>query len=145
MPDTTLDDIPDKPDKKEEKQEGEKEKKEKEEKPEEKQEEEKEKKEKRWVADDYDDSAEVIKLQVGESIEGLLLDKYPSVKWKPHMIFKIQVKDDEIPKIIVGTTILDKMMKNKEISEVVKIERLADGVDSSKGNPLQNWKTYHLE
>ena len=122
MADSTLDDIPDEP--KKEKKEA-------------------EKKEKRWVADEYDDNAEVIKLQIGESIEGLLLDKYPSSKWNAQ-IYKIQVKGDKVPKIIVGTTILDKMMKNKEISEPVKIERLEDK-PNKKGQLVQHWKTYHLE
>lgn len=133
MVETTLDDIPDEPEKKEKPKKEEPKKKEKE-----------EKKEKRWVEDEHDSDAEVIKLQVGESIEGLLLDKYPSRKFNSQ-IYKIQVKGDDLPKIIVGTTILDKMMKNKEITTLVKIERLADGEDTSKGNPLQNWKTYHLE
>jgi len=119
MADTRLDDIPDKPEKKDEP----------------------EKKEKKWVEDEHE--SEIVKLQVGESIEGLLTDKYPSTKWKAQ-IYKIKVKDDELPKVIVGTTILDKMMMNKEIGELVKIERLADG-KSTKGQPLQNWKTYHLE
>ena len=137
MPDATLDDIPDEPEKKDSKKE-EPEKREKEE-----EKETAEKKEKRWVEDEYDTDAEVIKLQVGEGVEGLLLDKYPSSKWKAQ-IYKIQVKDDDIPKIVVGTTILDKMMKNKELNEPVRIERLEDK-PSQKGNPVQHWKTYHLE
>jgi len=92
-----------------------------------------------WEPDEYD--AEVVKLQVGESIEGLLTDKYPSTKYEVQ-IYKIKVKDDDLSKIVMGTTILDKMMKNKEVGEPVKIERLEDK-PSEKGNPIQNWKTYH--
>jgi len=94
-----------------------------------------------WEEDEYVDDAEVIKLQVGESIEGLLVDKYPSSKYEVQ-IYKIKVKGDELPKIVMGTTILDKMMKNKAIGEPVKIERL-DDKPSEKGNPIQNWKTFH--
>ena len=94
-----------------------------------------------WEQDEYMDDAEVIKLQVGESIEGLLVDKYPSKKYDVQ-IYKIKVKDDDLSKIVLGTTILDKMMKNKEVGEPVKIERLEDK-PSDKGNPIQNWKTYH--
>ena len=94
-----------------------------------------------WIEDEYVDDAEVIKLQVGENIEGLLVDKYPSKKYEVQ-IYKIKVKDDDLAKIVLGTTILDKMMKNKEVGEPVKIERLEDK-PSEKGNPIQNWKTYH--
>ena len=94
-----------------------------------------------WIADEYEDDAEVIKIQVGESIEGLLIDKYSSKKWNTN-IYKIKVKNDEKPKVLLGTTILDKMMANKEINEEVKIERLEDK-PSDKGNPIQQWKTYH--
>lgn len=117
MIDATLDDIPDEP--------------------------KKEKKTKKWIEDEYVDDAEVVKLQVGEGIEGLLIDKYPSSKYNAQ-IYKIQVKGDELQKILVGTTILDKMMKNKVVGDPVRIERLEDG-KSTKGKPLQNWKTYHLE
>lgn len=95
----------------------------------------------KWEEDEYEDDAEVLKLKVGESIEGLLIDKYESSKYEAG-IYKIKVKDEEIPKIIIGTTILDKMMKNKEIGELVKIERLFDK-PSSKGKPIQQWKTFH--
>ncbi len=94
-----------------------------------------------WEEDEFDDEAEVIKLQVGDSIEGLLVDKYPSTKYDVH-IYKIKVKDDDLPKIVLGTTIIDKMMKNKEVGEPVKIERLEDK-PSEKGKPIQQWKTYH--
>jgi len=94
-----------------------------------------------WEEDEYENDAEVIKLQVGESIEGLLIDKYPSAKYNTY-VYKIKTLDDEIPKILLGTTILDKKMANKEIGDQVKIERLPD-VPSSKGKPVQQWKTYH--
>ena len=102
-------------------------------------------KKQKWVEDEmvFDDDGEVVKLQVGESIEGLLVDKKPSVKYSTQ-IYKIKVKDDDIPKVILGTTILDRLMAGKEVGKPVRIERLADG-STTKGKPLQNWKTYHLE
>lgn len=97
----------------------------------------------KWVEDEYVDDAEVIKLKVGESIEGLLMDKYPSTKYNAQ-IYKIKVRDEELLKVLVGTTILDKLMKNKEVNDEIKIERVKD-IPSLKGNPLQDWKVYHKE
>lgn len=97
----------------------------------------------KWVKDEsYDDEGEVVKLGVNESIEGLLVDKFPSSKYNTS-IYKIKDKDDDTIKIIIGTTILDKLMQPKEIGEVVKIKRLENG-KSQRGVEFQNWETYHL-
>lgn len=96
-----------------------------------------------WVKDEtFDDEGEVVKLKVGESIQGLLVDKFPSTKYNTS-IYKIKDKDDDKVKIIIGTTILDKLMQPKEIGEEVKIKRLEDG-KSQRGVEFQNWETYHL-
>ena len=106
-------------------------------------EENKEADESKWVKDEsYDEEGEVVKLKIGESIEGLLVDKFPSTKYNTS-IYKIKDKDDEKIKIIIGTTILDKLMQPKEIGEIVKIKRLEDG-KSQRGVEFQNWETYHL-
>jgi hypothetical protein len=90
-----------------------------------------------WEQDEIPkDDAEVIKLKVGESIEGLLTDKLQSSKYDT-MIYKIKCKDDELVKIILGTTLLDHLMKDKPVGDLVKIERLADS-PSKQGKPLQN-------
>jgi len=102
-----------------------------------------ENKDEEWVKDEtYEEEGEVIKLNVGESIEGLLVDKFPSTKYNTS-IYKIKDKDDEKIKIIIGTTILDKLMQPKEIGELVKIKRLEDG-KSQRGVEFQNWETYHM-
>jgi hypothetical protein len=96
-----------------------------------------------WVKDEtHEDEAEVVKLKVGESIQGLLVDKFPSTKYNTS-IYKIKDKDDEKVKIIIGTTVLDKLMQPKEIGELVMIKRLEDG-KSQRGVEFQNWETYHL-
>jgi len=96
-----------------------------------------------WVKDEsYDEEGEVVKLGVGESIQGLLVDKFPSTKYNTS-IYKIKDKDDEKVKIIIGTTILDKLMQPKEIGEEVMIKRLENG-KSQRGVEFQNWETYHL-
>jgi len=98
--------------------------------------------EKKWKLDEHDEDGEVIKLQIGESIEGLLIDVVKSVKYNA-MIYKIKVENNKLIKIIVGTTILDKLMLPKVIGDEVKIKRLEDNVNQ-KGQTVFNWETYHL-
>lgn len=95
-----------------------------------------------WVRDESYEDGEVVKLTVGESIEGLLVDKFDSAKYNAG-IYKIKDKDDKKVKVIVGTTVLDKLMKPKEIGEEIKIKRLEDSTNQ-KGQSFQNWETYHL-
>ena len=94
-----------------------------------------------WEEDQDFDDGEVVKLNPGESIVGLYQDKVRSAKHNC-MCYKIKVKGDDVPKVILGTTILEKMMETKEIGEEVKIERLEDGVNQA-GVTYQKWKTYH--
>ena len=98
---------------------------------------------KKWVEDEeQSDDAEVIKLDVGESITGILLEKKPSDTFG--FVYKIQKKDDPVPKIICGTTILVKKMMNKEIGSEILIERI-DDFKTKKGRFAHDYKTYHLE
>jgi len=96
----------------------------------------------RWICDKPEEEAEVIKLQTGESIEGILVDTFKSTKYNA-MIFKIKVKDEKLLKILVGTTILDKLMLPKAVGDEVKIMRLDDTINQ-KGQSVFNWETYHL-
>ena len=96
----------------------------------------------KWECDKPDVDAEVVKLLVGDSIEGLLVDMFKSTKYNA-MIYKIKVKDEKLLKIIVGTTILDKLMLPKELNDEVKILRL-DDITNQKGQSVFNWETYHL-
>ena len=98
--------------------------------------------EEKWVKDESYEEGEVVKLEANESIEGLLVDKFDSVKYDAG-IYKIKDKNDEKIKIIVGTTVLDKLMKPKEIGDLVKIKRLEDG-KNQRGQSFQNWETYHM-
>ena len=100
-------------------------------------------KEKRWVEDETRDDAEVVKLNVHESIEGIYLDKFYSGKYTTDC-YKIKPKDSGKAKIIVGDTILNKRMANKKINDELKIERLEDGRNQA-GQVYHNWNTYHLE
>jgi len=88
-----------------------------------------------------DEAAEVVKLQVGESVEGVLTDVLESVKWPGKKIYKIKAKDDDVLKVLVGTTNLDRLMSLKKVGDLVKIERKED-VPRKTGNPLQIYKTY---
>ena len=104
---------------------------------------EKTEKQNKWVEDeDVSDDAEVVKLEVGESIAGLLLEKKPSDIFG--FVYKIKVADQELPKIVCGTTILNKKMAKKEIGAEVLIERLADQ-KTKKGRFVHDYKTYHKD
>jgi len=99
-----------------------------------------------WKEDDEvpfpdDENSEVIKLQPGESVEGFLNEIVPSVKWKGRNIYKIQEKNNDIIKVVLGTTQLDRQMSTKSIGDLVRIKRMADK-PTDKGNPLQMYKTY---
>jgi hypothetical protein len=101
-----------------------------------------------WQKDDTvpfsDEKAEVIKLQVGESVSGVLTDVYDSVKWPGKKIYKIKAKNDDILKVLVGTTSLDRQMVGKEVGDLVKIVRL-DDIPRKTGNPLQIYETFHAK
>ena len=95
-----------------------------------------------WEQDEAPkDDAEVVKIKVGESIQGVLTDKFQSTKYDTQ-IYKIKCKNDDIVKVVLGTTLLDRMMMDKQVGDLVKIERLADS-PSKQGKPLQNWRTFH--
>ena len=94
-----------------------------------------------WEKDTINDDAEVVKIPVEGSIEGILVDKFQSTKYNAG-VYKIKVKNDETPKVLLGTTILDKLMANKEIGDELKITRLENTVNR-KGQQVQNWETYH--
>jgi len=102
----------------------------------------KEDEETEWVKDQPEEDAEVVKLDIGESIQGLLVDKFHSGKYDAG-IYKIKSKDCDKIQIVLGTTILDKLMIPKIVGDEVKIKRLEDSVNP-KGQSYQNWETYHL-
>ena len=98
---------------------------------------------KKWIEDeDTSDDAEVLKLEIGESIEGVLLEKKPSDTFG--FVYKIKTKERELPQIVCGTTILNRKMEGKEAGVEVLIERVKD-VKTSKGRWLHDFKVYHMD
>ena len=95
----------------------------------------------KWEKDADEDDAEVIKLGIGESVEGLLIDKIHSQKYNSEC-YKIKPYNKDKAVVLLGTTILDKKMKNKEIGQEVKIVRLDDGI-SNAGVIYQMYETFH--
>jgi len=91
-----------------------------------------------------DENAEVVKLQVGESVQGEIIDIIDSKKWPDRKIYKIQDGEGEKVKVILGTTMLDRLMKPKAVGDLVKILRAQD-IDNKKGNPLQTYKTFKIK
>ena len=95
-----------------------------------------------WEKDEaQDDDAEVVKLEVGQSIEGILMDKFNSVRYGCG-IYKLKVKEKDKLQIILGTTLLDKMLEKREITELVKIKRLEDQ-KSGTGRTYQVYDVFH--
>jgi len=94
-----------------------------------------------WEKDESEE-AEVVKLSVGDAIEGLYLDKVESKKYEC-MCYKIQVHNDPIPKIVLSTTVLERMMEAKNIGDLVKIVRIEDGTNQA-GQKYSRWETYHV-
>ena len=105
----------------------------------EKEEEKPESEEIKWKKDVEDDDAEVVKLDVGESIEGLYSDKVYSGKHSVNC-FHIKPKDGKT-KIILGTTILDKKMSTKNLGDIIKIQRTEDRKNQA-GVTYQNYDTF---
>ena len=101
-------------------------------------------KEPRWVEDEetFEDDADVIKLEIDQSITGILTEKKPSDTFG--YIYKIKVKDDERLKIICGTTVLNKKMVNKQEGSEIMIERVKNE-KNKKGREYHNFKVYHNE
>jgi len=94
----------------------------------------------KWEKDE-EEEAEVVKLNVGDSIEGILLDKIESKKYEC-MCYKIKKHDDPVPKVVLSTTVLQKMMEAKEIGDLVRIVRIEDGTNQA-GQKYSRWETYH--
>jgi len=92
-----------------------------------------------WIEDKEDDG-QIVKLEVGESIEGIITDKYPSIRYKT-TILKLKEKEDPVEKIIVCTKILEKLIQEKEIGEKIKIQRFED-VPTGNNQQLQIYKTF---
>ena len=101
---------------------------------------------KEWVRDEAPESSvDFVKLDVGETLVGLLLEKKPNPTFQDKMIYVIKQKDGT-QKIINGTTSLDLWMKNREVGEELLIKRLPDkpSIDPAK-QPLQQYETYSLK
>ena len=93
----------------------------------------------KWKKDEEDDDAEVVKLEVGESIEGLYTNKVYSGKYSANC-FSIKPKEGKT-KVILATTILDKKMSAKNLGDLVKIVRTEDGKNQA-GVTYQNYDTF---
>lgn len=87
---------------------------------------------------------EIIKLEIGESIEGILIAKFKSKKWENRYVYRIKPFNSNEIKILIGTTLLDQAMSDKIIGKPIKIKRIED-IDSGKEHPCHNFKTYTSE
>lgn len=83
---------------------------------------------------------EVVKLKVGESIEGTLISVEHSNRYNSG-IYKIKANGSDVPKVLVGTKMLDRKMKTIDIDTEIKILREPD-VATDKGNPMHVYKVF---
>lgn len=86
-----------------------------------------------------DEEREVIKLQQGESITGLLTGRKRSNTFGS--VYYLKVEDDPIEKVICGTTILNQKLLEIDDGTEVIIERLKDSKTES-GRNLQNYEVW---
>jgi len=104
-----------------------------------------ENKDKKWVKvgeQEHKDDADVVKLDVGECIEGLLLQKKNSTLFG--YVYKLKVKEDDRFKILCGTTVLNTKFANIPENVEVKVERLKDS-KSQTGRVYQDYDVYFIE
>jgi hypothetical protein len=102
-----------------------------------------------WVEDEPvpfagDENAKVIKLAVGESTDGEIVDIVESKKWPGRKIYKLKEFDSDKINVLLGTVVLDRLMSSKAVGDKLKILRLPDQ-PSDKGNPTQVYKTFTLK
>lgn len=97
-----------------------------------------------WEQDEetYDEELEFIKLEVGDSMQGIIVEVIPSKRFVGRNTYKIQEKEKEKPTLLFGTSMLDRKLCGRESGDEVKIVREED-LPSDKGNPLQVYITYH--
>jgi hypothetical protein len=93
-----------------------------------------------WERDTSEEDGEVIKLDINDSVEGLLIDKFKSVKYDT-FVYKIKTKDNKVL-VLLGSTVLDKLMSKRELGHEIKITRLEDQ-KSQSGRTYQFFETFH--
>jgi len=87
------------------------------------------------------DDADVIKLDVGESLEGLLLEKKPSDLFG--YVYKIKKEEDPRIKILCGTTVLNSKFANIDTDTEVLVERLK-GKKNKSGRDYQDYDVWFI-
>ena len=93
-----------------------------------------------WEKDTPDEDGEVIKIDVGQSVEGILMDKFKSLKYSTY-VYKVRTKEGKLL-VFLGSTILDKMLQNRNLGEEIKVTRLPDQ-QSQSGRTYQVFETFH--
>ncbi|MFO7677531.1 MAG: hypothetical protein R6V50_04015 [Thermoplasmatota archaeon] len=88
----------------------------------------------------YDDESEILKLAPGETISGILQDKYPSKKYTGHNIYKIKPQEG-VCKVILGTTVLDTKLSSIELGDIIMIRRDSDKKNDS-GQTYQDYRVF---
>jgi len=100
--------------------------------------------EEKWEEDEdtYDEDLEFVQLDVGDTIQGVIMEVIPSKKFVGRNTYKIQTKESKQPILLFGTSMLDRKLQERVPGDEVKIIRESD-IPTDKGNPLQVYKTFH--
>ena len=102
--------------------------------------------EQEWVEveDNFDDGAEFKKLEIGQTMQGILEEVKPSVKYPDKNVYRIKEKEEDLSTKIFGTSILDTKMAEAEVGDIVKIVREED-IPRDRGNDLQTYRVFLLK
>jgi hypothetical protein len=85
--------------------------------------------------------SELQRLEQGDALSGLLIEKSKSQKYNDCGIYQISVKDDPVPKVILGSKQLDKIMASIDVGTRITI--IFKGTKpSDKGNPMKVFEVY---
>jgi hypothetical protein len=84
---------------------------------------------------------DVIKLEIGESIKGELISKNTSSRYNDCGIYKIMVPNDPVPKVILGSRQLDRIMETAAVGTHLTIIYTGKK-PSDKGNPMKIFDVY---
>ena len=84
---------------------------------------------------------EVVKLEIGDELKGLLIEKSSSHKYNDCGIYKIAVENDPIPKVILGSKQLDRKMAT--VNEGTNVKIVFVGKEpTDKGQPMNVFKVF---
>jgi len=93
------------------------------------------------VEDGFKDDADVVKLNIDESISGLLVEKKHSTLFG--YVYKLKQEGDDRYKIICGTSVMNTKFANIDEGVEVMVERLKDK-KNREGRSYQDYDVWYI-